>query len=358
MSATDSDNSIDWLASDYEDNESEQEFDSNGKCSQTGAPMSPRGRPHLDPTKGGCQVKDCESNWSEVEEASSLGSPPGYVEKWDSNNELCKRQQGEKAPLQQALKRPRSSMEEEEDMERQLRSNVSEKNQLFSRKCLELQCYIHPLSSILNGLRSGRYRERLSSFQESVAMDRIQRIMGVLQNPCLGEKYMNIILKMEEMLKSWFPNVKLQDQVVVTQTEEAAPTKKLKLSPGITTAEVGPVTVSEPPACSKVLRVVDLTPAGAYSASNLKWLHTSPICSATAEHAQAVPRHLLPPRDKDLTQDNLVSSSTDSQSKTDSVPRGPPPRKINAPCLERLLKSTESIISRKGPSGQTDSSWS
>lgn len=34
---------------------------------------------------------------------------------------------------------------------------------------------------------------------------------------------------MEEMLKSWFPNVKLQDQVVVTQTEEAAPTKKLKV---------------------------------------------------------------------------------------------------------------------------------
>lgn len=132
----------------------------------------------------------------------------------------------------------------------------------------------------------------------------------------------------------------------------------LQLSPGITAAEVGPVTVSEPPACSKVLRVVEPTPAGAYSASNLKWLHTSPICSATAEHAQAVPRHLLPPRDKDLTQDNLVSSSTDSQSKTDSVPRGPPPRKINAPCLERLLKSTESIISRKGPSGQTDSSWS
>lgn len=43
------------------------------------------------------------------------------------------------------------------------------------------------------------------------------------------EKYINIILKMEEMLKSWFPNVKLQDQVVVTQTEDAAPTKKLKV---------------------------------------------------------------------------------------------------------------------------------
>lgn len=142
MSATDSDNSIDWLASDYEDNESEQEFDSNGKCSQTGAPMSPRGRPHLDPTKGGCQVKDCESNWSEVEEASSLGSPPGYVEKWDCNNELCKRQPGEKAPPQQALKRPCSSMEEEEDVEQQLLSNVSEKNQLFSRKVSALLTHL------------------------------------------------------------------------------------------------------------------------------------------------------------------------------------------------------------------------
>ncbi|KAG7242770.1 hypothetical protein INR49_020145 [Caranx melampygus] len=52
--------------------------------------------------------------------------------------------------------------------------------------CMELQCYIHPLSSILRGLKSGRYSERLSSFQESVAMDRIQRILGVLQNPHMG----------------------------------------------------------------------------------------------------------------------------------------------------------------------------
>lgn len=29
-------------------------------------------------------------------------------------------------------------------------------------QCMELQCYIHPLSLILNGLRSGRYRERKS----------------------------------------------------------------------------------------------------------------------------------------------------------------------------------------------------
>lgn len=42
-------------------------------------------------------------------------------------------------------------------------------------------------------------------------------------------KYINIILKMEEMLKSWFPNVNLQDQLDVTQTEEAVPSKKLKV---------------------------------------------------------------------------------------------------------------------------------
>ncbi len=34
---------------------------------------------------------------------------------------------------------------------------------------------------------------------------------------------------MEEMLKSWFPNVKLQDQLGVTRTEEAVPTKKPKV---------------------------------------------------------------------------------------------------------------------------------
>lgn len=35
---------------------------------------------------------------------------------------------------------------------------------------------------------------------------------------------------MEEMLRSWFPDVKLQDQVVVAQTEKAVPTKKSRVS--------------------------------------------------------------------------------------------------------------------------------
>ena len=36
-------------------------------------------------------------------------------------------------------------------------------NSFFFSQCMALQCYIHPLSSILNGLRSGRYRERKSA---------------------------------------------------------------------------------------------------------------------------------------------------------------------------------------------------
>ncbi|XP_054476409.1 uncharacterized protein LOC129108571 [Anoplopoma fimbria] len=357
MSATDSDNSIDWLASDNEDNESEQDSDCTGEHSQTEAPSSPSTPPHLGLSDSSChrscEVKEGDSDCSEVREACSRGFPPGCRETWASTIGLCKTQQVEKTNgknTQQALKRTHSSTEDE-CKERQLISNMSEKNRIFRRKCMELQCYIHPLSSILNGLRSGRYRERLSSFQESVAMDRIQRIMGVLQNPCMGEKYINIILKMEEMLKSWFPNVKLRDQLNVTQKEEAVPTKKLKISPVTINAVMSPVSVSDPPAGVKTL-----TPPGAYSASNLKWLHTSPICSPIAGQAQAGPRHLLSPRD--LTQDNAVSSTTDSHSKTDLVPRGPPPGKINAPCLERLLKSTDSIIIRKGTGGLTDSSCS
>lgn len=334
MSATDSDNSIDWLASDNEE-DSEQE----AECSK---------KQHLALSDSQHQhSREKESEWSEASSRDSQAWPV----------ELCNTQQGQEMHgkrTPQALKRSPSS-KDEEHRERQLISNVSEKEQSFSRKCIELQCYIHPLSLILNGLRSGRYRERLSSFQESVAMDRIQRIMGVLQNPCMGEKYINIILKMEEMLKSWFPNVKLPEQPLAAQTEEPGPTKKLKLSTSMT---VGPFTSSEPAVGPKALRVTDLTPPGAYSACNMKWLHTSPICSSTAEQNQAGPRPQQSPQNRDLTQDSAVSSSTDSPAQTEPVPRGPPLGKINAPCLERLLKSTESIISRRASGALMDSSSS
>lgn len=134
----------------------------------------------------------------------------------------------------------------------------------------------------------------------------------------------------------------------------------LRLLPQVSPESTCPAAASsEQPTSStavKALRVTDLTPPGAYSASNLKWLHTSPICSATAEN-------LLSPRDRNPTQDNLVSSSTESEhDKIEPPAREAPlplPRgKINAPCLESLLKATESIIGRKAAGGLMDNNCS
>lgn len=86
-----------------------------------------------------------------------------------------------------------------------------------SSQCWELQGFIQPLAELLEGLKRGRYDRGgsplcppppsppqgglggshgdsrrvlgspgLSSFQQSVAMDRIQRIIGVLQKPEMG----------------------------------------------------------------------------------------------------------------------------------------------------------------------------
>ncbi|PNJ55974.1 CIART isoform 7 [Pongo abelii] len=63
---------------------------------------------------------------------------------------------------------------------------TTEGDLLFAQKCKELQGFIPPLTDLLNGLKMGRFERGLSSFQQSVAMDRIQRIVGVLQKPQMG----------------------------------------------------------------------------------------------------------------------------------------------------------------------------
>ncbi|XP_048476345.1 circadian associated repressor of transcription a [Rhincodon typus] len=78
---------------------------------------------------------------------------------------------------------------------------------LFAQKCKELQAFIRPLTILLDGLKTGRYNKGLTSFQQSVAMDRIQRIVGVLQKPGMGERYLGTLLQVEMMLKVWFPHV-------------------------------------------------------------------------------------------------------------------------------------------------------
>ncbi|XP_058502874.1 circadian-associated transcriptional repressor-like isoform X1 [Solea solea] len=86
----------------------------------------------------------------------------------------------------------------------------SEGDVLFAQKCAELRGFVRPLLELLNGLKKGRFDRGLSSFQQSVAMDRIQRIVGVLQRPSSGEKYLNTLLQVEMMLKLWFPQITTQ----------------------------------------------------------------------------------------------------------------------------------------------------
>lgn len=78
---------------------------------------------------------------------------------------------------------------------------------LFAKKCAELQGFVRPLLELLNGLKGGRFERGLTSFQQSVAIDRIQRIVGVLRRPNGGEKYLDILTQVEKMLKVWFPHV-------------------------------------------------------------------------------------------------------------------------------------------------------
>ncbi|XP_046870444.1 circadian-associated transcriptional repressor-like [Hypomesus transpacificus] len=86
----------------------------------------------------------------------------------------------------------------------------TEGDQVFTQKCAELQGFVRPLLELLHGLKRGRFDRGLSSFQQSVAMDRIQRIVGVLRRPNGGEKHLNTLLQVEMMLKLWFPHVSPQ----------------------------------------------------------------------------------------------------------------------------------------------------
>ncbi|KAK6294040.1 hypothetical protein J4Q44_G00348700 [Coregonus suidteri] len=279
-----------------------------------------------------------------------------------------------------------------------------EKDQLFAQKCMELQRYLHPLSSILRGLRSGRYSERLSSFQESVAMDRIQRIMGVLQNPNMSERYVSVILKMEEMLHCWFPQVRARqdpdphpdpDQHIESQEDHSTPAKRHKQyhAPAHPPPPASPPVVSPPEGDHHPApRASDGPLPGSFhysSATHLKCLHTVPICSSKTETAlqeppglgrpsTACPLRSNHPADfQEQTQDDAVSSSTDTQGSTmdphlqthprQARPRahrrGPPSGKISSPCLERLLQSKESIILPRNTGGDShggggESSWS
>ncbi|XP_010901309.2 uncharacterized protein LOC105029579 isoform X1 [Esox lucius] len=271
----------------------------------------------------------------------------------------------------------------------------AEKDHAFAQKCTDLQCYLRPLSSILRGLRSGRYSERLSGFQESVAMDRIQRIMWMLQNPNMGERYTTVILKMEEMLHSWFPHIRPYLDLHPEQHTDHSPLAK---KPKLCHVSVVPPAPASPPGGSPpegghhpALRPCDAPLPGSnpyYSSTHLKLVHSTPVCSSKNETAQqealgpGKPAVICPLRSspslsadrREQTQDDAVSSSTDPRGSpgdrhSPTLPhrarprdhrQGPPSGKISSPCLERLLQSKKSIISLRNTGGDKPgggSSW-
>ncbi|KAG7225495.1 hypothetical protein INR49_027490 [Caranx melampygus] len=88
----------------------------------------------------------------------------------------------------------------------------------FAHKCADLHRFIRPLLELLHGLKTGRFDKGLTSFQQSVAIDRLQRILGILQKPEMGEKYLRNLLQIEMMLKMWFPQVAFRPVDTPTQT--------------------------------------------------------------------------------------------------------------------------------------------
>uniref|UniRef100_A0A8C6SHB3 Uncharacterized protein n=1 Tax=Neogobius melanostomus TaxID=47308 RepID=A0A8C6SHB3_9GOBI len=115
-------------------------------------------------------------------------------------------------------------------------STASPGDLAFAQKCADLQRFIRPLLQLLHGLKSGRFDKGLTSFQQSVAIDRLQRILGILQKPDMGEKYLQNLLQIEVMLKTWFPHSAKTDQTVTTklsqhwgQNQLHIPVKKRKM---------------------------------------------------------------------------------------------------------------------------------
>ncbi|XP_060948230.1 circadian associated repressor of transcription a [Limanda limanda] len=120
----------------------------------------------------------------------------------------------------------------------------------FAQKCADLHRFTRPLLGLLHGLKTGRFDKGLTTFQQSVAIDRLQRILGILQKPDMGEKYLQNLLQIEMMLKIWFPQLAFQTIVTPNptitprypphwrQNQLHMPVKKRKMSwsdPGIPT---------------------------------------------------------------------------------------------------------------------------
>ncbi|KAM6950355.1 uncharacterized protein PEZ65_023407 [Lycodopsis pacificus] len=326
MSTSDSDYSIDWLASDEDDDDDSSPKRLSPQRGEESPPPSPSSSSSSSsPTscfhsqrkkRRRSDCGDCKDGRRGVDADSPVGPLQGFTPASEQLSAEFKHQSSglcEKTP-------------------------ADSEHELFSRKCAGLQRYIAPLSSILRGLRSGRYSQRLSSFQESVATDRIQRMMGVLQNPNTGGRFLSFILKIEEMLHSWFPHVTSDP----TQTGGGSPAEKQKEK------EHHGGAASPPPSSAAALCSSDSS-RRRHASTVLKTPEPTPGRPAASSSSPTSP----PPARRSIssqeaTQDAAVSSSSDSH----SGPSPPPPFKIRLPCLERLLQTKESIVSPQDRGGR------
>lgn len=157
---------------------------------------------------------------------------------------------------------------------------TTEGDLLFAQKCKELQGFIGPLTDLLNGLKMGRFDRGLSSFQQSVAMDRIQRIVGVLQKPQMGERYLGTLLQVEGMLKTWFPHIAAQ--------KSSSGSSRHQISKHFSSHHSDPGAAFPAPLLEKmgqtqlghlVLKPKHPWHLTGWPAMNLTWIHSTPICN-------------------------------------------------------------------------------
>ncbi|KFO18195.1 hypothetical protein H920_20389 [Fukomys damarensis] len=146
--------------------------------------------------------------------------------------------------------------------------------------CKELQGFIRPLTGLLNGLKMGRFERGLSSFQQSVAMDRIQRIVGVLQKPEMGERYLGTLLQVEGMLKIWFPHVAAQKLSLGGSRRHVTKHFRNHHSDPAASSLAPPVEKMDQTQLGHiVLNPKQPWHLTEWPAMNLTWIHTAPICN-------------------------------------------------------------------------------
>ncbi|KAM6167571.1 circadian-associated transcriptional repressor isoform 1-T1 [Erethizon dorsatum] len=157
---------------------------------------------------------------------------------------------------------------------------TTERDLLFAQKCKELQGFIRPLTDLLNGLKMGRFERGLSSFQQSVAMDRIQRIVGVLQKPEMGERYLGTLLQVEGMLKTWFPHVAAQKSSLGGSRRQMTKHFQNHHSDSAASCPAPPMgKMDQTQLGHLVLKSKQPWHLTEWPAMNLTWIHTAPICN-------------------------------------------------------------------------------